>query len=107
MKSLASTMSSPLRIVPLLFFLTILIAPITITDTATTNYLLESTLENPSNLTPLVNVSHVVANHGDPYVNAFILSRSESYNFGENAIGAPDGQFSIIYVDYSNGYLTL
>ena len=49
----------------------------------------------------------VITDPGDQYVDAFISSRSESYYSGDNAIGAPDGQFSIIYVDYANGYLTL
>ncbi|MHA1927659.1 MAG: aryl-sulfate sulfotransferase, partial [Candidatus Thorarchaeota archaeon] len=49
----------------------------------------------------------VITDPGDPYVDAYISRRSESYYDGENAIGAPNGQFSRIYVDYENGYLTL
>jgi len=36
-----------------------------------------------------------------------VLFRSESYTYGENSIGAPDGIYTYIYVDYSNGYITL
>jgi hypothetical protein len=44
---------------------------------------------------------------GDAYANAFDSDRSQWYSNGENAIGAPDGQYAQIFMDYSSGYLTL
>jgi hypothetical protein len=44
---------------------------------------------------------------GDAYANAFDPDRSQWYSNGENAIGAPDGQYAQIFLDYSSGYLTL
>ena len=49
----------------------------------------------------------VVANMGDCYVDAIITERSEWYSFGDNVIGAPDDLYTIIFVDYTNGYVTL
>ncbi|MGY5860295.1 MAG: hypothetical protein RTU63_13075, partial [Candidatus Thorarchaeota archaeon] len=49
----------------------------------------------------------VVANPGDAYVDALVTSRCDGYNFGDNIIGAPDGLSAFIYVDYSNGYITV
>ena len=44
---------------------------------------------------------------GDPYADFVIVYRSESYLYGNNSLGAPDGKVSVIYVDYLDGYLTL
>jgi hypothetical protein len=44
---------------------------------------------------------------GDPYVDAVIYERSESYLWGNNSIGAPDGHIARIFEDYQSGYLTL
>ncbi|MFX1475686.1 MAG: hypothetical protein ACFFCO_09475, partial [Promethearchaeota archaeon] len=44
---------------------------------------------------------------GDPYANAFLPAQSQYYLFGDNAVGAPDSTFSLIFLDYGNGYLTL
>lgn len=49
----------------------------------------------------------IVADPGDPYADAVVTGRSESYLMGENAVGAPDGLLATIYVDYTDGYLTL
>ncbi|MFX0108658.1 MAG: aryl-sulfate sulfotransferase, partial [Candidatus Hodarchaeota archaeon] len=49
----------------------------------------------------------VVLDLGDPYADDFVPTRSLGFTYGENAIGAPDGLYTIIYVDYSNGYITL
>jgi hypothetical protein len=46
-------------------------------------------------------------NPGDSYADAVVVERSESYLYGNNSIGAPDGLTSLIYEDYQNGYLTL
>ncbi|MHA1924677.1 MAG: hypothetical protein ACW974_02070 [Candidatus Thorarchaeota archaeon] len=45
--------------------------------------------------------------YGDAYANAFDPDRSLWFSDGENAIGAPDGQYAQIFMDYSSGYLTL
>jgi hypothetical protein len=44
---------------------------------------------------------------GDAYANAIDPDRSLWYLNGESAIGAPDGQYAQIFLDYSSGYLTL
>ncbi|MFX0095534.1 MAG: aryl-sulfate sulfotransferase, partial [Candidatus Hodarchaeota archaeon] len=44
---------------------------------------------------------------GDPYANAVVSEASLWYFAPENALGAPDGNCSLIFVDYGNGYLTL
>lgn len=44
---------------------------------------------------------------GDIYANNYLPNYSMYYLNGENAIGAPNGQFSTITYDYDNGYLTL
>ncbi|MFQ5977026.1 MAG: aryl-sulfate sulfotransferase [Candidatus Heimdallarchaeota archaeon] len=46
-------------------------------------------------------------NMGDAYANVVTTGASLWYSFGENAVGAPDGRFAQIFVDYENGYLTL
>ncbi len=43
----------------------------------------------------------------DAYANWFIEEQSYWYLYGENALGAPDEEFAIIYIDYANGYLIL
>lgn len=49
----------------------------------------------------------IVVDQGDPYADALVPNRCKWYLFGENSIGAPDGIFTEIYIDYENGYLTL
>ena len=44
---------------------------------------------------------------GDPFADAYLGVYSESYLYGSNAIGAPDGLYTTIFIDYSNGYITL
>jgi len=44
---------------------------------------------------------------GDAYADAVVEELSESYLYGNNSLGAPDGLVSTIYMDYHNGYLTL
>ncbi|MHA2244566.1 MAG: aryl-sulfate sulfotransferase [Candidatus Hodarchaeales archaeon] len=46
-------------------------------------------------------------NLGDKYADAIIPSSSIWYSFGEKALGAPDGTFAEIFLDYGNGYLSL
>ena len=49
----------------------------------------------------------VILDPGDRYADAFIASRSFYYLAGENAIGAPDSQYTTLYLDYENGVITL
>jgi hypothetical protein len=44
---------------------------------------------------------------GDAYANAFDPDRTRWCANPENALGAPDGQYAQIYLDYASGYLTL
>ncbi|MFW9806889.1 MAG: aryl-sulfate sulfotransferase, partial [Candidatus Thorarchaeota archaeon] len=44
---------------------------------------------------------------GDQYADAVVVERSESYLYGNNSLGPPDGRVAIIFVDYQSGYLTL
>ncbi|MFX0107765.1 MAG: aryl-sulfate sulfotransferase [Candidatus Hodarchaeota archaeon] len=44
---------------------------------------------------------------GDSYVDEVVTSRSMYYTNGESTIGAPDGIFASIFLDYFNGYMTL
>jgi hypothetical protein len=44
---------------------------------------------------------------GDPYADMLLPERSSWYLFGDYAIGAPDGKYAIIYLDYGNGYIVL
>ncbi|TFF67980.1 hypothetical protein EU520_01060 [Candidatus Thorarchaeota archaeon] len=49
----------------------------------------------------------VILDPGDPYADAVVPSLSSWYLHGENALGAPDGEYASIYLDYANGFLTL
>ena len=44
---------------------------------------------------------------GDKYADDFVPDMSSWFDNGQNAIGAPNGEFALIYLDYGNGYLTL
>ena len=44
---------------------------------------------------------------GDPYADEFILVASLYHFNGENAVGAPDGEFAQVFSDYGSGYITL
>jgi len=44
---------------------------------------------------------------GDPFADNYIGAYSETYLHGQNAIGAPDSNYVYLFVDYSNGYITL
>ncbi|MBD3190297.1 MAG: hypothetical protein GF308_06620 [Candidatus Heimdallarchaeota archaeon] len=46
-------------------------------------------------------------NSGDAYANQIVDSFSMFYDNGAAALGAPDNNFATIFVDYSNGYITL
>ena len=46
-------------------------------------------------------------NLGDPYVDTYLPNVSDLYYFGENAIGAPDGEYTNLVLGYTNGYITL
>ncbi len=43
----------------------------------------------------------------NPYANFFLEEYTMYCYNGENAVGAPDGSYAILYPDYSNGYITL
>ncbi len=49
----------------------------------------------------------VTFEQSDPYANELIKTLSGYYNYGNNALGKPDGKFAQLYVDYSNGHITL
>ncbi|MHA2313242.1 MAG: hypothetical protein ACXADF_17280, partial [Candidatus Thorarchaeota archaeon] len=49
----------------------------------------------------------VILDLGDAFADAIVPERSLWYSFGENAIGAPDGIYAQIFLDYGNGHLTL
>ncbi|MGY5863445.1 MAG: aryl-sulfate sulfotransferase [Candidatus Thorarchaeota archaeon] len=49
----------------------------------------------------------VLYNPGDPYADSVVESRSDWILFGDNALDAPDNEFAVVYLDYSNGILTL
>ncbi|MFX0091410.1 MAG: aryl-sulfate sulfotransferase [Candidatus Hodarchaeota archaeon] len=50
---------------------------------------------------------HILGNFGDAYANSEINALSFWYAFGENALGSPDNNSALIFLDYGNGYLTL
>ncbi|MGV9169888.1 MAG: aryl-sulfate sulfotransferase, partial [Promethearchaeia archaeon] len=49
----------------------------------------------------------VVLDPGDPYADSVVEERSSWASQMDNAVGAPDGKFALIYLDYGNGFLTL
>ena len=49
----------------------------------------------------------IIVNRGDPYADSVVQDLSQWYRFGNNSIGEPDGQYSLLFVDYENGYITL
>ncbi len=49
----------------------------------------------------------VVLDPGDPYADSVVEERSSWASRMDNAVGAPDGQFALIYLDYGNGFITL
>ena len=49
----------------------------------------------------------VLLNPGDPYVDDFLPDRSQWYTYGSHAIGAPDGDYTILFPDYEDGYISL
>jgi hypothetical protein len=49
----------------------------------------------------------VILDPGDEYADAFLPLRSFHYLDGENALGAPDGQYASLFMDYGNGAITL
>lgn len=59
-----------------------------------------------NNETSLSLLFDVIFFSSDPYVDSFIASQSIYYWNGENIVGAPDGNFSTITYDYSNGHIT-
>ena len=44
---------------------------------------------------------------GDAYANSVVEEHSHFYYNGENALGAPDGEYATIFISYTVGYLTL
>ncbi|MFX0091119.1 MAG: aryl-sulfate sulfotransferase [Candidatus Hodarchaeota archaeon] len=52
---------------------------------------------------------HIVFEYqlGDPYANAVVVEASLWYFAPENALGIPDGNYSLIFLDYGNGHLTM
>ncbi len=64
-------------------------------------------LLTPTSATAVSKVKNITVN-GDAYANAVMSKSSRLYEFGENAIGPPDGQFAIVsLVGYEEAYLTL
>ena len=59
-----------------------------------------------NNETSLSLLFDVIFFSSDPYVDSFIASQSIYYWNGDNIVGAPDGNFSSITYDYSNGHIT-
>ncbi len=51
-------------------------------------------------------ITSVVAQGPYMYVDSVVDSRSSFYANGENALGAPDGQYASIFLDYTSGYMT-
>ncbi|MFW9888920.1 MAG: aryl-sulfate sulfotransferase [Candidatus Thorarchaeota archaeon] len=49
----------------------------------------------------------IILDLGDAYADAIVPEESLWYLLGENALGAPDGIYAQIYLDYGNGHLTL
>jgi hypothetical protein len=49
----------------------------------------------------------IVIDYGDPYADEILPEYSNWYLFGDNVVGAPDGRFTTIYLDYGNGYIVL
>ena len=49
----------------------------------------------------------IVIDPGDPYVDDFLPSRSQWYLSGQNTIGAPDDQYTTLFTDYEDGYISL
>jgi hypothetical protein len=49
----------------------------------------------------------IFLNLGDPYADEVIITQTTYCQRSFNALEAPDGLFSILYIDYSNGYITL
>ncbi|MGY5876600.1 MAG: hypothetical protein RTU30_12700 [Candidatus Thorarchaeota archaeon] len=52
-------------------------------------------------------ITSVVAQGPYAYADSVVHSQSSFYANGENALGAPDGQYASIFLDYSSGYMTL
>jgi hypothetical protein len=50
---------------------------------------------------------HIILDPGDPYADDVVNDFSGWFLFGDNALGAPDGEYARIYLDYANGFMTL
>lgn len=50
---------------------------------------------------------HIILDPGDPYADDVVSNFSGWFLSGENALGAPDGEYARIYLDYANGFMTL
>lgn len=49
----------------------------------------------------------IILDQGDPFADDYVPAYSSTCLNSSNAIGAPDSNSAIIYIDYSSGYLTL
>ena len=49
----------------------------------------------------------IVADSGDPYVDAILPEMSQWYLSGPNAIGEPDELYTTLFPDYADGYISL
>ncbi|NHI90196.1 MAG: hypothetical protein EAX87_11785 [Candidatus Thorarchaeota archaeon] len=49
----------------------------------------------------------IAANPGDPYADDYLIEFSQGYLSGSNAIGAPDGQYTTLFPEYEDGYISL
>ncbi len=70
------------------------------------NVTLEVTDEHGIRTTHILWLQIVIVK-GDAYANSIVPSLSQWYLLGENALGAPDGNYAQVFLDYGNGYLTL
>ncbi len=52
-------------------------------------------------------ITSVVAQGPYAYADSVVDSRSNYYDNGENALGAPDGQYASIFLGYTSGHITL
>lgn len=62
------------------------------------------TYSNSSTLTCFIETKLQI---GDKYADIIITASSVYYTHGEKALDAPDNEYATIFVDYSNGYITL
>lgn len=71
-------------------------------------YILNLTVvANSSWSTSVITQVNVTWDTGDPYADSVVVTRSNWYSQGDNALGEPDGKFALVFLDYGSGYITL